>query len=95
MTDSLRTLDAFNALLQQYPGEGPVVHDLSEEQRAWLALKMQVLAGGISLPTVFGRLWDISNRISRATEDIPCDELQQMASYIFEHRNEVLKLIQV
>lgn len=95
MTDSLRTLDAFNALLQKYPGDGPIVCNLSEEQRAWLALKMQVLAGGISLPTIIGRLWDISNRISRATEDIPCDELQQMASYIFEHRNEVLKLIQV
>lgn len=95
MTDSLRTLDAFNALLQKYPGDGPIVCNLSEEQRAWLALKMQVLAEGAAMQNISVKLQDISDRISHATEDIPCEELQQMASYIFGHKNEVLRLIQV
>lgn len=95
MFNALKTLDAFNALILKYPNGISDVQSLSEEQRAWVELKIQVIAQGVCVPEVVVQLRSFFNRLSTSTEDIPCQELQRMASFVFGHKDEILRLLRV
>ncbi len=73
--------EALTALQQKYPVDMPDVFRLSDEQKAWLELKIQAVAEGLQPPVT--ELHKIRNRLAHATEDIPDKELQKMVSFVF------------
>ncbi|WP_072811749.1 hypothetical protein [Fibrobacter sp. UWR3] len=76
-------------LRQKFPDGTPNVHSLSDEQKAWLHMKIQSIAEGIVPSPVISQLEKIGNRLTHATEDIPDDEMQKIVSFIFANMNEI------
>jgi hypothetical protein len=76
-------------LRQKFPDGTPNVHSLSDEQKAWLHMKIQSIAEGIVPSQVISQLEKIGNRLTHATEDIPDDEMQKIVSFIFANMNEI------
>ena len=72
----------------------PDVYRLSDEQKAWLELKIQTLAEGFQPPQPVMELHKIRNRLAHATEDIPNKELQKMVSFVFNNMEEMRALIE-
>ena len=85
---------AILALRQKYPCGVGDVGALSDEQRAWLQMKMQVLADGARPSQIAVRLQKIRSHLVHATEDIPAAELQKMVSFVFGHLDEIDNLIE-
>ena len=85
---------ALLALRQKYPCGVGDVGALSDEQRAWLQIKMQALADGARPSQIAVRLQKIRSRLVHATEDIPAAELQRMVSFVFGHLYEIDNLIE-
>lgn len=85
---------ALLALRQKYPCGVGDVGALSDEQRAWLQMKMQALADCVNPSPVALRLQKIRSRLVHATEDIPAAELQRMVSFVFGHLDEIDSLIE-
>lgn len=78
------------ALREKFPEtQPPDVRFLSDEQKAWLQMKIQSLADGTQSPQVIVHLQKIRNRLIHATEDIPDGELQKMVSFVFENMSEI------
>ena len=75
--------EALTALQQKYSGGMPDIYRLSDEQKAWLKLKIQAIAEDIHPPVT--KLHKIRNRLAHATEDIPDKELQKMVSFVFDN----------
>ena len=90
---SQTSLDALFALQQEFPDGTPDVRILSKEQKAWLHIQMQSLSCGMRQLNVYARLKKMCGRLLHATEDIPDEELQKMASFIFENINEIQKAL--
>jgi hypothetical protein len=86
--------EALTALQQKYSGGMPNVYRLSDEQKAWLELKIQTLAEGLQPPQPIMELHKIRNRLAHATEDIPDKELQKMVSFVFNNMEEIRALIE-
>lgn len=84
---------AFNALRQKFPTGIPNVHSLSDEQKAWLQMKIQTLADVSKQSDMIVSLQRIRNRLVLATEDIPDREIQKMVSFIFENMDEIEKMV--
>lgn len=87
-----KSKDALSALKQKYAA-APDLHSLSDEQKAWLQMKIQTLAK-VSVPSeTLVRLQKIHNRLVHATEDIPDREFQKMVLFVFENMGEIEKLV--
>ena len=71
MGDMNTSREALTALQQKYSGDMPDIYRLSDEQKAWLELKIQTLAEGLQPPQPVMELHKIRNRLAHATEDIP------------------------
>ena len=94
MGDMNTSREALTALQQKYSGDMPDVYRLSDEQKAWLELKIQMLAEGLQPPQPLMELHKIRNRLVHATEDIPDKELQKMVSFVFDNMEEIRALIE-
>ncbi len=86
--------DALSALQQKYPGGMPDVNRLTDEQKAWLKLKIQAVAEDLQPPQMITELRKIRNRLAHATEDIPDKELQKMVSFVFDNIEGISALMQ-
>lgn len=76
-------------LRQKFPDGAPDVRSLSDEQKAWLHMKIQSLADGVMPSQAVAQLQNIGNRLTSATEDIPDDEMQRIVSFVFENMTEI------
>ncbi|WP_297946682.1 hypothetical protein [uncultured Fibrobacter sp.] len=81
--------DAITALRQKFPDGMPDVHSLSDEQKAWLHMKIQSIAEEIVPSQVISQLEKIGNRLIHATEDLPDDEMQRIVSFVFANMDEI------
>lgn len=83
------TKDAITVLRQKFPDGMPDVHSLSDEQKAWLHMKIQLLASEVSPSLTIMQLQKIGKRLTYATESIPDDEMQKMVSFVFDNMDEI------
>ena len=77
-----------NALHQKFPAM-PNVRSLSDEQKAWLQMKIQLLADCVAPSQALLHLQKIGKRLMHATEDIPDDEMQRIVSFVFDNMGEI------
>ena len=70
----------------------PNVRSLSDEQKAWLQMKIQLLADCVAPSQTLLHLQKIGKRLMHATEDIPDDEMQRIVSFVFENMGEIEKM---
>lgn len=85
--------DALFAIKQKFPSGVSDVSKLSEEQKSWLQVKIQVLTKSVEVPSVEVKLKKIRNRLIHATEDIPDGELQKIISFVFENFDAIMELV--
>ena len=90
-----KSVDAYNALVQKYPNGVSDITILTEEQKAWIQMKIQALADVKEKKLLAEKLIKIRNNLVHATDDIPDSELQKIVSFIFENTNEIGKLLGV
>ena len=90
-----KSIDAYNALVQKYPNGVFDITILTEEQKAWIQMKIQALADVNQKKQLAEKLIKIRNNLVHATDDIPDSELQKIVSFIFENTNEIGKLLGV
>lgn len=76
-------------LRQKFPDGTPNVHALSDEQKAWLHMKIQSLAACASPSQILLQLQKIGKRLSYATECIPDDEMQKIVTFVFDNMVEI------
>lgn len=88
-----KSKSALTALQQKYPDGIPAVHSLTDEQKAWITMKIQEIAAVSRLPHPAKELSQIYKRLCGATEDIPDKELQKMVSFVFGNMKAVETLI--
>lgn len=93
MSGLVQAKNALTALKQKFPDGAPDVSLLSEEQKAWLELKIQMLAEGVQSSQTIMELCKIRNQLVHATEDIPDKELQKMVSFVFNNINDIQRII--
>lgn len=77
------------SLRQKFPDGKPNVRSLSDEQKAWLHMKIQSLANEVSPSHTIAQLQKIGKRLSYATECIPDDEMQKMVAFVFDNMAEI------
>lgn len=90
-----KSIDAYNALVQKYPNGVSDITILTEEQKAWIQMKIQALADVKEKRLLAEKLIKIRNNLVHATDDIPNSELQNIVSFVFENTNEIGKLLGV
>lgn len=90
-----KSIDAYNALVQKYPNGVSDITILTEEQKAWIQMKIQALADVKEKRLLAEKLIKIRNNLVHATDDIPDSELQNIVSFVFENTNEIGKLLGV
>ena len=90
-----KSIDAYNALVQKYPNGVSDITILTEEQKAWIQMKIQALADVNQKKQLAEKLSKIRNRLVHATDDIPDSELQNIVSFVFENTDEIGKLLGV
>ena len=88
-----KSIDAYNALVQKYPNGVFDITILTEEQKAWIQMKIQALADVNQKKQLAEKLSKIRNRLVHATDDIPDSELQNIVSFVFENINEIKDLL--
>ena len=81
--------DTIASLRQKFPNGAPNVRSLSDEQKAWLHMKIQSLANEVSPSHTIAQLQKIGKRLSYATECIPDDEMQKMVAFVFDNMVEL------
>lgn len=90
-----KSVDAYNALVQKYPNGVSDITILTEEQKAWIQMKIQALADVNQKKQLAEKLNNIQNNLIHATDDIPDSELQNIVSFVFENMDEIGKLLGV
>jgi len=85
--------NALAALQEKYLDHVPAVHMLSDEQKAWLEMKIQTVTEGLIQPRMIAELKKINNRLAHATRDIPDSELQKIVTFVFRNMEEINTLI--
>lgn len=90
-----KSIDAYKALVQKYPNGVSDITILTEEQKAWIQMKIQALADVKEKRLLAEKLIKIRNNLVHATDDIPDSELQNIVSFIFENMDEIGKLVGV
>jgi len=93
MNRLVQAKNALTALKQKFPHGVPDVSLISEEQKAWLELKIQMLTEGVQSSQTIMELRKIRNQLAHATEDIPNKELQKMVSFVFNNINDIQRII--
>lgn len=93
MSRLVQAKNALTALKQKFPDGAPDVSLISEEQKAWLELKIQMLTEGVQSSQTIMELRKIRNQLAHATEDIPDKELQKMVSFVFNNINDIQRII--
>ena len=88
-----KSIDEFKALIQKYPNGVSDITILTEEQKAWIQMKIQALADVDQKKQLAEKLSKIRNRLIHATDDIPDNELQKIISFVFENINEIEDLL--
>ena len=88
-----KSIDEFKALIQKYPKGVSDITILTEEQKAWIQMKIQALADINQKKQLAEKLSKIRNRLIHATDDIPDNELQKIISFVFENINEIEDLL--
>ena len=88
-----KSIDAFSALIQKYPNGVSDITILTEEQKAWIQMKIQALADVKQKKQLVETLSKIRNRLVHATDDIPDKELQKIISFVFENMGEIEDLL--
>ena len=88
-----KSIDEFKALIQKYPNGVSDITILTEEQKAWIQMKIQALADVNQKKQLTEKLSKIRNRLIHATDDIPDNELQKIISFVFENINEIEDLL--
>ena len=83
--------NALVAIQQKYPQGIPNVAKLSDEQKAWLVIKIQTIAQGLKTKKELVELKKMGERLLHATEDIPNKELQKMLTFIFTNIETIKK----
>lgn len=91
MDKKTKMQEEISLLQQKFPDGISNVKNLSEEQKAWLHLKIQSISNADSFQVV-GKLQKIHSRLLHATEDIPDEEFQKIVSFIFNNLDEIKKL---
>lgn len=81
--------DTIASLRQKFSDGMPDVRSLSDEQKAWLHMKIQSLANEVSPSHTIAQLQKIGKRLSYATECIPDDEMQKMVAFVFDNMAEI------
>ena len=81
--------DTIASLRQKFPNGEPNVRSLSDEQKAWLHMKIQSLANEVSPSHTITQLQKIGKRLSYATECIPDDEMQKIVAFVFDNMVEI------
>ena len=94
MNRLVQAKNALTALKQKFPHGAPDVSLISEEQKAWLELKIQMLTEGVQSSQTIMELRKIRNQLVHATEDIPDKELQKIVSFVFDNMEEIRALIE-
>ena len=94
MSGLVQAKNALTALKQKFPHGAPDVSLISEEQKAWLELKIQMLTEGVQSSQTIMELRKIRNQLVHATEDIPDKELQKIVSFVFDNMEEIRTLIE-
>ena len=89
---SSQTHKALVAMQEKYPDRMPDVLILSEEEKAWIVVKIQIIAQGLKTKKKLVRLEKIGQRLLHATEEIPDEELQKMLAFIFENMEEFKRI---
>ena len=89
---SSQTHKALVAMQEKYPKGMPDVFTMSPEQKAWITMKIQIIAQGLKTKKKLVRLEKIGQRLLHATEEIPDGELQKMVSFIFENIEEFKRI---
>ena len=84
--------DALSAVRTKFPTM-PDVRSLSDEQKAWLQMKIQSIADGAKPSELAVQLGKIHGRLVHAMEDVSDGELQKMVSFVFENMDEIEKLL--
>lgn len=87
-----KSKNALSALKQKY-AVVPDVRSLSDEQKAWLQMKIQTLCSMAQEENIVFTLQKIRNRLAYATEDLPDSELQKIVSFVFENMGEIEKFV--
>ena len=90
-----KSIDAYNALVQKYPNGVSDITILTEEQKAWIQMKIQALADVNQKKQLSEKLIKIRNKLIHATDDLPDSELQNIVSFVFENTDEIGKLLGV
>lgn len=90
-----KSIDAYNALVQKYPNGILDITILTEEQKAWIQMKIQALADVNQKKQLSEKLIKIRNNLIHATDDIPDSELQKIVLFVFENMDEIGKLLGV
>lgn len=90
-----KSIDAYNALVQKYPNGVSDITILTEEQKAWIQMKIQALADVNQKKQLSEKLIKIRNNLIHATDDLPDSELQNIVSFVFENTDEIGKLLGV
>ena len=90
-----KSVDAYNALVQKYPNGVSDITILTEEQKAWIQMKIQALADVNQKKQLAEKLNNIQNNLIHATDDIPDSELQNIVSFVFVNMDEIGKLLGV
>ena len=80
-------------MIQKYPKGVSDITILTEEQKAWIQMKIQALADVNQKKQLAEKLSKIRNRLIHATDDIPDNELQKIISFVFENINEIEDLL--
>lgn len=88
-----KSRNALAALQQKFPAV-PDIRSLSDEQKAWIVMKIQSLAEVAERAQIALQLQKIRNRLVHATEDISDRELQKMVSFVFSNIDEIEKLVE-
>ena len=88
-----KSIDAFKTLIQKYPKGVSDITILTEEQKAWIQMKIQALADVKQKKQLVETLSKIRNRLVHATDDIPDKELQKIISFVFENMGEIEDLL--
>lgn len=81
--------DTVTVLRQKFSDGVPSVYSLSDEQKAWLQMKIQSLADDVTPSQAISQLQKIGIRLTHATEDVPDEEMQRIISFVFENMTEI------
>lgn len=77
---------ALSALPEKYSEGISDMRALTDEQKAWIEMKMRIITKTSLQINIMKQVSKINRRICTATEDIPDNELQKIVLFVFENK---------